>query len=687
MILLGIYNSIEVKSFSKRLTEEQLRKVKKNILEQKFSFLEKEAELINTEFIKIEQNIQMVQRQAEQLYSVPINHSLPMLSLKKEEQGYLWQPIHNDYSGMANVFVSSIASDSDTLKNDLQIATQLEPLLHQTVRNEPILKGVFFCHPESGFIIFPAINVPDEIKLGKLPSNLDVKQFEFFYIADESNNPARSVKWTSTYQDVTKWDYIITAAVPVYNDEGRFKGVVGADVPIESITNKFLNFHFEEPHAFAFIVDEKGNFIAGDQKNFNKIFSQRMSASTLTKLKNNENGQRTLTINGEKNHHMFASIPSSGWYLNFVTPETDIVEPILKESQIKTSDQLQRFYERFSWFLIICTIFLTCLSYLFSKTVTNPVKRLITAIKENTEGQYGRQIQVFSTDEIGSLTKTFNEMSMTIDELVEELHDRANILEDRVSDRTKDLQMMNNRLLETYEQLKTTEESRSELILQVSHDLKSPLTAIKGYLQVIKRYPLSQKEQDEYLDIILLQVNHIVTLIDDLFELASLDNTEILLEKEWTDLEFLINHSASLIKENSEQHHLLIQTSFEQDLPLLFIDIKKVNRALLNILSNAVKYAYFRDTINISIQVFKEPSHICISISDNGMGISEDSLFKIMEPFYREKRVRKANINGSGLGFSITKKIIEAHGGKILLSSKLDEGTTVKIFLPTGQAE
>lgn len=682
--LFGIYHILEVKSIYKELSKEQINKTTKETIAQYLANLEKESVLIEKDFEKVEQNLLLLQKQAEDVFSEKraLDH-LPNLNLVKHPLGFYWEPIaHQDKT--ANTFVSArINIENSFIYKDLQKTKVLEPLLKQTIINEPNLKAVYFILSESAWIVYPSVDVPYEVMLNKLPPDINVHEYEFYYRANLSYNPEKMLQWTQKYVDVTQWGWVITALVPVYLSDGTFRGVIGADFPINKITTRIEGLSFAEPNAYAFILDQAGNLVAGNKEQFNKQFNSSIS-KLISKMERSStvNNQKFTDNFGKQNYILSTTIPNTKWTLNFSIPVDDIVKPMKQKANSLLSLKIKQSFQRLFIFLIIASILLTFLSYSLSRKITKPIKQLTTTIKQSATGSYGRQILVQSNDEIGQLTVTFNEMSLIIRDLIKELKLRADILEEKVLERTRELAHSNTKLLQTYGCLKQSEQARTELIVHISHDLKTPLTKIKGFLQVIKSFDLPISKQKDYIELILLQTNHMIELINDLSELSSLHVNDISFEKEWYPIDFLINHATEIVRNKGIDRLITIKTKYEEDLPLVYIDPKQMNRALTNILTNSIKYAKPNGEIRIDCQVFTKTEQCILIFQDNGIGIHHKNLKRIFEPYYREKRTNNETF-GRGIGLSIVKKIIKGHNGTINMQSKVNEGTTVIISLPT----
>lgn len=682
--VFGIYSVIEVKSIYDQLTAEQINKTTKDTIGQRLAYLEKESTLIQKDLEKVEQNLLLLQKQAESIFSQAPSpfYRLPEIQLEKHELGFFWEPLHPE-EDKANVVISARSNgEMDTIIKDLRKAKLLEPLLKQTVKNDSTLKAVYLILSESAWVVYPGMDAPFEVAINKLPPGILVQEHEFYYMADQAHNPEKKLQWTKKYSDVTQWGDVITALVPVYLPDGTLRGVIGADFPINKITARIEGLSFNEPNAYAFILDEHGGLVAGNEIHFNKQFHHKFPLDITKNMHSSSSLKQTFTDEaGEQFFLLSAEIPNTKWTLNFSIPEDDIIQPIIEQLKQQLSIKLEQFINRLLLFLIITSALLIILAYSFSIRIIRPINQLTTAIRQNASGSYGSQIAVETIDEIGQLTITFNEMSITIHDLIEELKLRADILEERVSERTKELAKSNEQLLDTFERLKQSEQARTELILHISHDLKTPLTKVKGFLQVIRGFDLPMSKQKEFIELILKQTNHIVELINDLSELSSLHVNALSFEKEWYPVDFLVDHAIEIVCKEDAEQTVKITTAYEEDPPLLFIDPKQINRAFTNILSNAVKYAKPAGAIHIHCDVFTKNGFCCISFQDNGIGIYEENLKRIFEPYYRENRM-KNEITGSGIGLSIVKKIIEGHHGTIDVKSRLNEGTTIIISLP-----
>ncbi|MDH4423798.1 MULTISPECIES: cell wall metabolism sensor histidine kinase WalK [Bacillus cereus group] len=228
------------------------------------------------------------------------------------------------------------------------------------------------------------------------------------------------------------------------------------------------------------------------------------------------------------------------------------------------------------------------------------------------------------------------------------------------------------------EEKRKSEESKKKMLRDISHDIKTPMTSIMGYSKTLVEQTIEQEKQKLYLNYIYHKSSQLNKLIENLFYLTKLDTSyELQLKKEnFTELmkETIVIYYGE-IEEKDFELDLLIP-----DEPIyLNIDARQMQRAIGNIIANALKYNPVQTILSIILR--KENEMIIIQITDNGVGMNEDVTNGIFHEFVRGDAAR-SNDGGSGLGLAISKRIIELHNGHITVNSKLNEGTTFTILLP-----
>lgn len=272
-----------------------------------------------------------------------------------------------------------------------------------------------------------------------------------------------------------------------------------------------------------------------------------------------------------------------------------------------------------------------------STIIIKPIKRLSTAMKVVGQGEYNVQVEHATNDEIGLLTKNFNQM-------------------------TKELNKI--------------ETMRQEFIASVSHEIQSPLTSIRGFSAALKDDIVSEDKKIQYLTIIEKESTRLSQLSSNLLKLASLDSEHQTLTLQQYRLDEQIRHVVMALepqwtKKNIEIDLDLSNVQMEADKDLL-------EQVWLNLVTNAIKYTPENGLVKISIHQKNE--EIDVKIKDNGIGIAEEDQKYIFESFYKVDKSR--TLKGSGLGLAITKKIVRLHEGAIRVESKKEQGSIFTVTLP-----
>ncbi|MGL5646375.1 MAG: sensor histidine kinase [Clostridium sp.] len=280
-----------------------------------------------------------------------------------------------------------------------------------------------------------------------------------------------------------------------------------------------------------------------------------------------------------------------------------------------------------------------------------PMGKLQQGVRKIAEGDYTVRLKSTEKNEVELLTKEFNKMA-------ERLEDGEKIK-------------------------KEYEENRKFLITNISHDLKTPITSINGYVEGLLEGVVKEENVENYLKVIKTNAEYMNRLIDDLFLFSKLDMQKIEFIFSKTNiklyLEDIVEEFYFILEEKK------IKCTYVFDIPenmYVNIDGKRLYRALRNILDNGIKYGRGKEDLEIEISLYNDFDNVFIEITDNGYGIEKDQVDKIFKRFYRVDKERTKDFNSTGLGLAITKEIIDAHNGEIYVSSEVNVGTSFTIKLP-----
>ncbi|MTI88050.1 MAG: HAMP domain-containing histidine kinase [Balneolaceae bacterium] len=299
--------------------------------------------------------------------------------------------------------------------------------------------------------------------------------------------------------------------------------------------------------------------------------------------------------------------------------------------------------------IAIILILTLLVGLLLFRLVTRRIRSMSETVVAFEHGQLDKRIEINSNDELGQLGSSFNQMADT--------------------------------LVANLEEIKQVDKLRRELVANVSHDLRSPLASIQGYLETIqqKEDTLSKKDRTKYFDTVLRNTRKLNKLVMELFELSKLDAKNVQPELEDVSMAELIHDLVMQFKPlaDNEQVNLKAQVP-DTPLNLVRADIALMERALSNLIDNAIKNT--PQGGQVIIKTINQGENVKLSITDTGTGISKENINRIFDRFYQADTSRSEEI-GAGLGLSIAQRIIELHGATLSVDSILNQGTTFRFTL------
>ena len=304
--------------------------------------------------------------------------------------------------------------------------------------------------------------------------------------------------------------------------------------------------------------------------------------------------------------------------------------------------------------MIIALITAAIIGFLAIGFIIRNLNRIIKVIHEFKKGNLKARINLKSKGELQEFANSFNDMADTIVSNIDEMK-RMDLL-------------------------------RRELIANVSHDLRTPLSIIRGYIEtvLIKDEKLTSEERKKYYETILSSTDRLLDLVEELFELSKLEAKESLPDKEIFSLAELLQdiHQKNLVIANSK--NISLNLNISENLPFVNADLKMMEKVFQNLLDNAFKFTPVGGKIDVTLKL-KNDNYLIAAITDSGAGIAEDEIQNIFERYYQVKRVSSENKQGTGLGLTIVKKILDIHNIKIEVKSELAKGTSFILTFPVAK--
>jgi PAS domain S-box-containing protein len=231
-------------------------------------------------------------------------------------------------------------------------------------------------------------------------------------------------------------------------------------------------------------------------------------------------------------------------------------------------------------------------------------------------------------------------------------------------------------------QLKRLYKIQLNFLNATSHELRTPMSAIKGYVELMLKKELGEitYEQQKALNVVLRNTDRLNHLIEDILDVSRLESGTLKFKAESTNLQEMINESVETMQSSANLKNIKINMDISDDLPGLIIDQSRIRQVIINILNNAIKFSPDGSVINMRVK--KQKEDVLFEIQDSGRGISEYHREKIFDAFYQVKSGMDRNFGGVGLGLAIARGIILSHGGKISVKSEVKKGSIFRFTLP-----
>jgi signal transduction histidine kinase len=252
---------------------------------------------------------------------------------------------------------------------------------------------------------------------------------------------------------------------------------------------------------------------------------------------------------------------------------------------------------------------------------------------------------------------------------------KSNLADEKFEDYKKEIE-------EKIKKLKKLDKIKSNFLNITSHELRTPISAIKGYIQMILKNKLGEinEEQKKGLEIVLRNTNRLDHLIQDILDISRLDSGKMRFVPEKTNIKTMIEETVETMQTIADEKHIKIKSMVEENVPDLIIDVERIKQVIINLLSNAIKFSPYGSVINV--KVYRKKNQILFEVQDFGRGIPKNQKYNIFKAFYQIRSYEDKKLGGVGLGLAISRGIIIAYGGQISVESSLGNGSKFTFSLP-----
>jgi signal transduction histidine kinase len=576
--------------------------------------------------------------------------------------------------------VSSIEIPASVLldnaeKKHIELTANLDFIVPGILRSYPDTVAIYSIDTAGVTRYFP------NIVLGKLaPPEYDPRSDIYYDPATPDKNPEKKIVWSPVYDDVVGRGLMISVTAPVYTTHG-FAGIVASDILLKNIIDAIMAYSPVEG-SYAFLIDKNGYAVALPDAAYRDVLGRSratdevrtdLASSTagfqpiIARMKNAEQGFASVRTSRGDLFVAYAPLQQTGFGIAIVAEQSVMLKAVAAlRTEITDSIRDMITYRILPASLLIVLVALIA-SVALVERIVKPIQELTRGAEEIGKGNFDYKIRAQSKNEIGTLAISFNQMSQALNTSRKALQEYSQGLEKKVAERTQELQKLSD--------------EKSEFLTFASHEIRNPITAIRGYASLIYDGTTGQMspETREAAQKILVRGNDVLQLIGEYLNKSKMEIGKVSFTVDTFDVTRTI---AALVEDflpNAKLRGLSLTFAAASESITIRADEPKLREVVGNLLDNSLKY-----TKEGGVTVFVERHGVSarIIIADTGVGIAPETLPQLFKKFSRAD-AQKVNLLGTGVGLYLGKQFIEGMGGRIWAESDgSDKGSRFIIEFP-----
>jgi signal transduction histidine kinase len=675
--LIVLYFSIN--AYNDNQTKGTLQTISKSHLQE---IATDQADKISEQLSSVTSLGHVLQEETERFFKTPESFPVPVEpSVFDFASNGVYYKLNNN--GGSSLFYAALFPIGDEEKKKAKESEALDHIYRHLYESNKNIVAIYFNTFDSMNRYYPFI----EDCYKQFPRDMNIPEYNFYYLADANHNPDRKVVWTEAYLDPAGKGWMMSCIVPVY--KGDFlEGVAGIDITIDKFINNIIRLKLPWD-AKAFLVDSRGTIMAMPTEvervfgltelhkyvyagqvqqdtfkpeEFNLLASKIPGmAQTVSSLMKKQNNVEDVVINSAPYFLSQATVAETDWKLFVLADKNKILAPALR---------LEKNSQRIGFMAIGVMILFYWLYfvYLFRNTgrmsaqLAKPIVAIVEASSRLARGDYNTQLADCGVEELDVLSSSFETMAQELQHLYADL-------ESRVDERTA--------------QLAATNDELKNFVYIASHDLREPLRKISAFGNMVQKSLAGKITGDdaENIGFMIDGANRMTQMIEGLLAYSRVSAKAQ--SAETVNLNDIVKQLRELeLSVLLEEKHTTID--IPQPLPEVDIDPVQIRQLMQNLIANGMKYQAKGNVPQITLT--SKPAAdgmVRIEITDNGIGIKPEFQQAIFIMF---KRLHSKNeYEGTGIGLAVCKKIVERHGGQIGVESEPDKGSTFWFTLPVAK--